>query len=243
MDEKENTRELVVVDVKRYKKVKAALKDSEERYRQLFENVPIGIYRTTPDGRIVDANPALVKMAGFASFAELASLKLKQEYNRSSHERGDFIQRLKRDGEVKGLETIWRTRDGNEIHVRENAKLVRNESGEIFFEGTIEDITDSKLDEAAQKLRTQQLEILNYIISKGNMTESVQEMLEIDPRLRERVAGLRHGGSLLVRWRDEKDELRRRSRGEKKSSSLNEKYMSVESMPFAKVLHRRAGLR
>ena len=72
MDENESTRELVVVDVRRYKKVKKALEASEERYRQLFENVPIGIYRTTPDGRIIDSNPALVKMLGYDSFAELA---------------------------------------------------------------------------------------------------------------------------------------------------------------------------
>ena len=76
-------RELVVVDVKRYKKVKKALEESEERYRQLFENVPIGIYRTTPDGRIVDANPALIKMLGYDSFAELATRNLNKEYARA----------------------------------------------------------------------------------------------------------------------------------------------------------------
>ena len=81
MDEKESTRELVVVDAKRYKKVKKALYESEERYRQLFENVPIGIYRTTADGRIVDANPALVKMLGYESFADLSSRNLEKDYS------------------------------------------------------------------------------------------------------------------------------------------------------------------
>ena len=78
IDEKENTRELVIVDVKHYKKVKEALHDSEKRYQQFFENVPIGIYRTTLDGRIVDANMALIKMLGYESFADCLPETLKK---------------------------------------------------------------------------------------------------------------------------------------------------------------------
>ena len=81
--------------------------------------------------------------------------------------RADFIQLLERDGEIKGLEAIWKTRDGSMIHVRENAKLMRDEKGEVFFEGTVEDITQSKLAEEAQRIRTQQFEILNRIISRA----------------------------------------------------------------------------
>ena len=87
MDEKDNTSELVVVDVRRYKRVKKALAESEERYRQLFENVPIGIYRTTPDGRIVDSNPALVAMLGYDSFAELALRNLEQDFSDATYSR------------------------------------------------------------------------------------------------------------------------------------------------------------
>ncbi len=113
MDEKENTRELVVVDVKRYRRVKQALEASEERYRQLFENVPIGIYRTTLDGRIVDSNPALVKMLGYESFDELAKRNLEKDYSDASYLRRDFIKRLESDGEIIGLESIWKKKDGS----------------------------------------------------------------------------------------------------------------------------------
>ena len=130
MDEKDNTSELVVVDVKRYKKVKKALEESEERFRQLFENVPIGIYRTTPDGRIVDANPALVSMLGYISFAELAGRNLEKDPPSAADIRArDFVKHLQREGEIKGLEATWKRKDGSLIHVRENAKLVRGESG------------------------------------------------------------------------------------------------------------------
>ncbi|HEX7502672.1 MAG TPA: PAS domain S-box protein, partial [Acidobacteriota bacterium] len=141
MDEKESTRELVVVDAKRYKRVKKALKASEERYRQLFENVPIGIYRTTPDGRIIDSNPALVAMLGYDSFAELAARNLEKDSRHPKYPRADFVKRLERDGEIKGLESVWTKKDGSLLHIRENAKLVRNDEGQVFYEGTVEDIT------------------------------------------------------------------------------------------------------
>jgi len=178
MDEKENTRELVVVDVKRYKKVKLALRESEERYRQLFENVPIGIYRTTPEGRIVDANPALVKMLGYESFSELSTRNLEKEYSDVGYRRADFVKRLKRDGEIKGLEVIWNKKDGSPIYVRENAKLTKTENGEVLFEGTVEDISQRKQIEAAQKIRSRQLEILNSLICSGNLADSLQELLD-----------------------------------------------------------------
>ena len=114
VDEKESTRELVVVDVKRYKKVKKALEASEERYRQLFENVPIGIYRTTPDGRIVDSNPALVSHAGLRFLRRTVDPQPgKRILPDAGYPRADFIKRLERDGEIKGLESIWKRKDGS----------------------------------------------------------------------------------------------------------------------------------
>jgi len=234
MDEKESTRELVVVDVKRYKKVKRALQESEERYRQLFENVPIGIYRTTPDGLIVDANPALVKMLGYESFAELSSRNLEKEYADAGNSRADFIKRLKRDGEIKGLEAVWSKKDGSYIHVRENAKLTKTADGEVLFEGTVEDITLSKQAEAAQKIRTQQLEILNCIISSGNLTESLTDML--DCVLDNVLKPLAFDMAGIFMYDPEANKVKVMAyRGAPKSFFMNEKYMSVENMPFSQV--------
>ena len=178
LDEKERTRELVVVDVGRYKKVKKALEASEQRFRHLFENVPIGIYRTTPEGRIVDANPALVKMLGYDSFAELAKRNLEGDAFEPGYRRVDFSRRLQRDGEIRGLEAGWKRKDGSLIQVRENAKLVLGDDGQLFFEGTVEDITQSKLDEEARRVHTRQLEMLHDLISSGNLADSMPELLD-----------------------------------------------------------------
>ena len=71
MGVKEKTEELMVVDISRYRKVKNDLKESEARYRLLFENMPIGIFRFSADGKILDANPALFNLLGHSSSAEI----------------------------------------------------------------------------------------------------------------------------------------------------------------------------
>ncbi|HUU04451.1 MAG TPA: PAS domain S-box protein [Patescibacteria group bacterium] len=235
MDEKENTRELVVVEVKRYKKVKRALLESEERYRQLFENVPIGIYRTTPDGRIVDSNPALVQMLGYDSFAELATRNLEKDSRHTEYRRADFVKRLKRDGEIKGLESVWYKKDGTMIHVRENAKLVSNEDNQVFFEGTVEDISFSKKAEEMQRIRTQQIEILNCIISKGNMAESLTDMLEVILDCVTQPLDLDTTAIFILDPLGEKMNLLT-SRGVKKNFHLKKEFMLTKNLPFSKVL-------
>jgi PAS domain S-box-containing protein len=235
LDEHENTRELVVVDVRRYKKVKKALEASEERYRQLFENVPIGIYRTTPDGRIVDANPALVKMLGYDSFADLTTRNLEKEYANAGSQRADFIKLLEREGEIRGLEAVWKKKGGAAVQVRENAKLVRNDEGQVFFEGTVEDITQGKLAEEAQRIRTQQIEILNCIISKGNMAESLEQMLEVI--LDCMVIPLAFDTAGIFMYDQESKRVQMLAhRGTPTQFAQTEEYMAIEKMPFSMVL-------
>ena len=236
-DEKESTRELVVVDVKRYKKVKKALEASEERYRQLFENVPIGIYRTTPDGRIIDSNPALVEMLGYDSFTELATRNLEKDPRHPKYARADFVKRLGRDGEIKGLESVWTRKDGSLLHIRENAKLVRNEEGQVFYEGTVEDITQGKLAEEAQRVRTQQIEILNCIITKGNLAESLTDMLEVILDCAIEALAFDTAGIFMYDPVAKKVNMLAR-RGAPTQFSQTDEYMSIEKLPFSQVLQR-----
>jgi len=137
-------------DITERKKAEQKLGESEERYRSLIENAPIGIYRTTPDGRIVDANSSLVKMLGYSSFQELAKRNIKKEGYEPGYSRRNFCEQIERDGEIIGLEVTWRTRTGSSLFVRENAKAIRDEYGKVlFYEGTVEDITQRKRAEKA----------------------------------------------------------------------------------------------
>lgn len=133
------------------------LRDSGQRLRDLFESLPLGVYRTTPDGRILIANSTLVRMLGFSSFAELAAVNLEQE-SHSSYPRGLFKERLARDGEIRALETSWQRSDGTLVFMCEHARAIRDKNGRIrYYEGTVEDITERK--QAAEKLQASEQQL------------------------------------------------------------------------------------
>jgi PAS domain S-box-containing protein len=129
-----------------------ALRESEERFRSLVENATVGIYRTTPDGRILMANPALVKMMGYGSFQELAPRNLEEEGFPPDYSRSEFKARLDREGQSAGLEESWLRRDGTTIFVRESARAIRGKDGRVmFYDGIVEDITKGKQAEESRR--------------------------------------------------------------------------------------------
>ena len=135
-------------DITELRQAEEALKASEERYRSLFENATVGIYRTTPAGRIVLANRALVKMLGYQNTDEMASRNLEAQGFEPAYPRQRFHDLMARDGQVEGLETVWTRRDGSAIFVRESAHAIRGEGNQIlYYDGIVEDITERKLAE------------------------------------------------------------------------------------------------
>jgi PAS domain S-box-containing protein len=132
------------------KRAEEALRESEERFRNLFESMQAGVYRTSPDGRILHANSALVNMLGYTSYEELAARNLEKEGFAVGYSRREFRERIDREGEVKGMEALWTRRDNSVIVVREYAKAVRDANGAVlYYEGTVEDITERKRAEEA----------------------------------------------------------------------------------------------
>lgn len=109
--------------------------------QESLDHLPIGTYRTTPEGRILHANATLVRMLGYSSLEELTRRNLSEEGFEPQYSRDEFLARMERDGEVIGLEAVWVRRDGSYLWVRENAGATRGPGGEIqCFEGTVEDI-------------------------------------------------------------------------------------------------------
>ncbi|MEI7989255.1 MAG: PAS domain S-box protein, partial [Chloroflexota bacterium] len=135
----------VVIDISEIKRSELALQESEERYRNLYENSTVGLYRTTPDGRITLANPALIEMLGFSSFEEFSSRNLEEEGYAPGYERAHFVEMIEQTGEVKGLESAWTRKDGSVIFVSESAGETRDEQGKVlYYDGTVEDISARK---------------------------------------------------------------------------------------------------
>lgn len=134
-------------DVTEQQRIEKRLRRSEKQFRSLFENVPIGIYRTTPDGRILLANPALVDMLGYESAEEMATRNLEADtqFFEPDYSRDEFRRQLDEEGEVRGIEARWIREDGTELYVRESARAVHDEDGEIlYYEGTVEDISERR---------------------------------------------------------------------------------------------------
>ncbi|MGA2018757.1 MAG: PAS domain S-box protein, partial [Opitutaceae bacterium] len=146
-------------DITERKQAEAAMHASEERYRNLFDNAAVGIYRTTPGGQIDVANPALLRMLNYASLAELQRRNLERDGFEPGYLRAQFRERIERDGKIIGLEATWTRADGSVVYVRESARVVRDAAGKTaYYEGVVEDITERKLADA--QLR-EQYEILS----------------------------------------------------------------------------------
>jgi len=135
-------------DITERKRAESALQQSEERFRSLFENATVGIYRTTPTGQVLMANPTLVKMLGFDSLEELVKRNLEEQGFEPTYPRQLFHERMAKEEEVKGLEAIWSKQDGSAIFVRESARAIHGEGEEIlYYDGIVEDVTERKLAE------------------------------------------------------------------------------------------------
>ena len=129
-------------EVTERRRVEVALRESEERFRSLYDNVTIGLYRTTPDGRIVMANPAMVRMLGFDSFESLAHRNVETVGFTEHFPRQRFRELVEQRDEIVGLEYPLRHANGSMIWVRENARAVRKTDGSVlYYEGTVEDVT------------------------------------------------------------------------------------------------------
>jgi len=143
----------LAAEIKLSNQIAERLKESEERFRNLYNDAVVGLYRTNLQGEILLANRALVEMLGFQSFEELAKRNLIKTGYGSSYQRQVFIDQIEKEGEVKNLEAIWICRDGKEIFVRESAKAVRDSEGKfLYYDGSVEDITEQK--RAEDKLRS-----------------------------------------------------------------------------------------
>lgn len=179
---------LISRDITEYQKIKEALRETEQQARTLFENIPIGLYRTTPEGEILAANPAFVKYVGFSSFEEIASKNVNEIASMIDYPRERYMKELSDKDEVTGLEFQMKKLDGTIVHSRENVRVIRDYSGKIIcYEGSFEDITDQKkiekaLEEAKAKyqmLLEKQNEAVVFEDAHGVITYANPRILEL----------------------------------------------------------------
>ncbi len=138
-------------DVTQGKRAEEALLRAEQKYREIFENVGEGIFQTTPEGRFITANPALARMLGFDSPAELITARkdIARDHYVDPQRREEFKARLDAQGLVKDFELEAYRKDGSRIWTTVNVRAVRDQGGSvIYYEGISQDITGRKRAEA-----------------------------------------------------------------------------------------------
>ncbi len=129
-----------------------ALREAEEKYRSIFENVMEGIFQTTPDGHYLSANPMLARIYGYDTPAELiaAISDINHQLYVEPSRRSEFIRLIQKDGVVSRFESRIYRKDRSIIWISENARAVRDPRGSVlYYEGTVEDITERKRAEEA----------------------------------------------------------------------------------------------
>ena len=124
---------------------------TDPRVRDLFEGVPIGLYRSTPDGRILDANRNLVELLGYPNRGTLlATAAMRLYVDPADRERWKAVVREK--GEVRAFEARMRRHSGGVIWARQSVRAVLDAEGRIEYEGAIEDITERTSAERALRV-------------------------------------------------------------------------------------------
>jgi PAS domain S-box-containing protein len=142
----------ILRDVTEARRTEAALRESEERYRTLFEHAAEGVYESLPGGRFRSVNPALAGMLGYANPGELLALEAPaiQEIYVEPGRRAEFLRELGSGGVLGGFESEVRRRDGTTLWISENVRAERDAAGRILrVQGFVRDITGRKRAEVA----------------------------------------------------------------------------------------------
>jgi PAS domain S-box-containing protein len=129
-----------------------ALRLAEAKYRSIFENVVEGIFQTTPDGKYISVNPMLARIYGYASPDDLmaAVRDIGHQLYVDPNRRAAFIELMQTRQIVTKFESQIYRKDGTIIWISENARAVRDPHGQLlYYEGTVEDVTDRKVTEDA----------------------------------------------------------------------------------------------
>jgi len=155
-------------DITRQKNAERAVRESEKRLRLFFENVPVGIYQTTRDGRYLYANKAHLQIFGFSDLPSLQKMTAAELYADPA-ERDKWVAMMERDNVMLAQIFHYERRDGRRIWTRESARTVRDEAGRVeYFEGIVEDITALKEAEAREAERMAEIARVNQELVLAN---------------------------------------------------------------------------
>jgi PAS domain S-box-containing protein len=152
---------VTIRDISDRKKGEQALRQSEEKYREIFQNSPIAIFQSTREGRFLSVNPALAAMFGYPSPAEMVAsvTNIPEQLFVHPEQRSELLRAVLAASVFVRREVDYRRIDGTNIVANLYMRAVRDHEGAILFlEGFVEDITDRKLAYELTRTLNQELE-------------------------------------------------------------------------------------
>jgi PAS domain S-box-containing protein len=186
------------IDMALYKyKIENELKQSEEKYRTLAENINVGIYRNTPGpkGKFIEANPAIIKMFGYRNKDEFLKVNVSDLYQHSRG-RNDFDNKLTEKGFLNDEELQLKKKDGTSLIASVSCVSLKDEKGKVkYYDGVIEDITERKHMEEILRKHRSMLEI-----SEKELKEFSRKILSIKEEDKKKLSVRLHDelGSMAV---------------------------------------------
>lgn len=135
--------QVLIRDVTEQRRAREALEESEQRYRALFEENVAGVFRSTPEGRILECNRAFAAMFGYESPDELEGTSAAELFA-SPEGRDAYLETLREEGAIHNHELHLERRDGSDLWALENARLETSPGGEPVIYGTVVDVTEQR---------------------------------------------------------------------------------------------------
>lgn len=169
-----------------------ALRASETKFRRLYERVLEGVYQCAPDGRLLEVNPAFVKMLGYGSAEEIYALSGIAMLYLNPAERAEFELALERHGEIHNAEFVLHCRDGSQVVVLESARIVRDDEQRIIaYEGTVANITARKRAEQAMFAEKERAQVTLQSIGEAVITTDRDGRIDYMNPVAEQLSGWR----------------------------------------------------
>jgi PAS domain S-box-containing protein len=160
-------------DITARKRTEEDLRETKNRLHSLFDGIPVGLYRSTPEGKRLEVNRALLRIAGCSNRNAFLKGNIIDDYVNPG-DRKKWQAKMEREGIVRDFKAQCRRHDGTVIWIRDSARTIRDSEGRIlYYEGAVEDITERKKAEEKEKQYARNLVFLS---------RTAMEFVELSPR-------------------------------------------------------------